>query len=164
MNELIACSDYDDGICKPTGDVCPLQIEDQHRCVNKQSKEVSPQCFCAFEGVKKNVEKLRLEYPIAVADIEHHARAGSLSSKQVDAAKAEAVKKAIEEYQVETFPALVGLIPETECWQRIDDAVKAETKRVVEEIDRYHTSSTQWLALREKLLGPTEASDEGQAP
>ncbi len=41
MNELIACSDYDDGICRPTGDVCPLQIEDHPRCTIKYPQETS---------------------------------------------------------------------------------------------------------------------------
>lgn len=213
MNELIACSDYDDGICRPSGDVCPLQIEDQHSCVNRQSEEemsdktyekltaeakaeferlgyLFPVCAyckkhidsegeeppkpsqCPHRGSRRKAENLWwcivwqmwcgatviAECTALRRTLEAYAR--YLSPEQVDAVKAEAVKKAIEEFQVEVFPALIGMTTESECQKRIDDAVKAETKRVVLELDRYHTSSIQWLALRKKLLGIEETSAE----
>ncbi len=190
MNELAACSNYDDGICKPTGDVCLLPIENHHRCVLKQPTEIAlPDeewfkdkiianypCLDPGEDDLEWAENLgqwlrdslikylqekptkTIEEPAGPSECPHRGskhrdldqwwcivwqmwcgaggisecgiikrttEVGYLSPEQVDAVKAEAVKKAIEEYQVEIFPGLVGLIPESECQVRIDDAVKA---------------------------------------
>lgn len=204
MNEPIACSDYDDGICRPTGDVCPLQIEDQHRCVNKRltgsdlpneewfKDKILANYPCLdpeeddiewAENLGQWLRAALIEYPQErrkeetmgeqydcgccrfFGDCQHHQPYSSTGATvtnwtlcaRLDAAEAEAVKRVTKEYRGEVFP---GLIPEEECWKRIDDAVKAEGKRIVKELDRHHTSSTEWLTLREKLIGPEEASNE----